>query len=442
KSIASVTGAGKFEQLTLDKTPVSTEVTDEPGTPGNPGAPGTENHGDKVELSIVANQTSVFENEKPTFTISIKEKLDQDLTVQLGEGKSVVITKGTLSAVWTNDVQGEDVYVDGDSLTVGITGVSVPDGRQFENLVVTQSSASVEIKDTLTEVVAKLTATPEVTEGGNIIYTVTLHGPNGLPINNHGAMTFTLSDGKTTINVLANESSGSVTVAAPDNVYIGDTNVSLSLKSVEGPGASRFEDLKLDDKAASTKVVDEAGVGTPGDNNQGDKVELSIVANQTSVFENEKPTFTISIKEKLDQDLTVQLGEGKSVVITKGTLSAVWTNDVQGEDVYVDGGNLIVSITGTSVPDGRQFENLVVTKPSATVEIKDTPTEVVAKLTASAEATEGGTITYTVTLTGPDGLPINNHGALTFTLADKTVINVAANATTGSVTVAAPDNVY
>ena len=240
----------------------------------------------------------------------------------------------------------------------------------------------------------------------------------------------------------ANAATGSVTVPAPDNVYIGQTSVTNSLASVAGEGASKFEQLTLNKTAVTTIVKDEAGVGTSGPGNQGDKVELSIVANQTSVFENEKPTFTISIKEALDQDLTVQLGAGKSVVITKGTLSAVWTNDAQGEDVYVDNGNLTVSITGTSVPDGRSFENLVLTKPSASVEIKDTLSEVVAKLTASAEATEGGTITYTVTLTGPTGLPINNHGAMTFTLADKTVINVAANAATGSVTVAAPDNPY
>ncbi|MGE1529887.1 retention module-containing protein [Pseudomonas putida] len=441
QSLTGVTGEGadQFEQLELGKDSVSTKVVDEPGV----GTPGDNNHGDKVELSIVANQTSVFENEKPTFTISIKQALDQDLTVQLGAGKSVVIEKGQTSAIWTNDAQGEDVYVDGGSLTVSITGTSVPDGRSFENLVLTKPSASVEIKDTLTEVVAKLTATEQVTEGGNIVYTVTLTGPTGLPINNHGALTFTLSDGKTTITVPANQSSGSVTVAAPDNVYIGESTVSLSLQSVAGPGASRFEDLKLDDKAASTKVVDESGVGTPGDNNHGDKVELSIVANQTSVFENEKPTFTISIKQALDQDLTVQLGAGKSVVIEKGQTSAIWTNDVQGEDVYVDGGSLTVSITGTSVPDGRSFENLVLTKPSASVEIKDTLTEVVAKLTATEQVTEGGNIVYTVTLTGPTGLPINNHGALTFTLSDgKTTITVPANQSSGSVTVAAPDNVY
>ncbi len=441
KSIASVDGAdvGKFENLVLDKTPVSTAVTDEPGS----GTPGTGNQGDKVELSIVANQASVFENEKPTFTVSIKQALDQDLTVQLTEGKSVVIKKGETSAIFTHDAQGEDVYVDAGSLTVSITGTSVPDGRQFENLVVSKPSASVDIKDTSNEVIAKLTATESVTEGGSIVYTVTLTSKDGLPVNNHGALTFTLSDGKTVITVPANGTVGTATVAAPDNVYIGQSSVSQTLQSVGGAGASKFENLTLDKAPATTTVNDEPGVGTPGSNNQGDKVELSIVANQASVFENEKPTFTVSIKQALDQDLTVQLTEGKSVVIKKGETSAIFTHDAQGEDVYVDAGSLTVSITGTSVPDGRQFENLVVSKPSASVDIKDTQNEVIAKLTATPSVTEGGVITYTVTLTSKDGLPINNHGALTFTLSDgKTIVNVPANSATGFVTVAAPDDAY
>ncbi|WP_233454276.1 immunoglobulin-like domain-containing protein [Pseudomonas monteilii] len=63
------------------------------------------------------------------------------------------------------------------------------------------------------------------------------------------------------------------------------------------------------------------------------------------------------------------------------------------------------------------------------------PDEVVAKLTATPSVTEGGEITYTITLTNKDGLPINNHGVLTFTLSDgKTVITVPANGTTGSIT--------
>nr|WP_070085977.1 immunoglobulin-like domain-containing protein [Pseudomonas sp. NBRC 111120] len=68
---------------------------------------------------------------------------------------------------------------------------------------------------------AKLTATPSVTEGGEITYTITLTNKDGLPINNHSALTFTLSDGKTVITVPANGTVGTATVTAPDNVYVG-----------------------------------------------------------------------------------------------------------------------------------------------------------------------------------------------------------------------------
>ncbi|MDM3888445.1 hypothetical protein QSV36_23005, partial [Pseudomonas sp. BCRC 81390] len=86
------------------------------------------------------------------------------------------------------------------------------------------------------------------------------------------------------------------------------------------------------------------------------------------------------------------------------------------------------------------FENLQL-GDAATVQVTDTTDEVVAKLTATPSVTEGGDITYTVTLTNKDGLPIDKHGALTFTLNDGTTITVPANSTTGSTSVTAPDNV-
>ncbi|MFV3292796.1 hypothetical protein ACNFBR_29310, partial [Pseudomonas sp. NY11955] len=81
KSIATVDGADvdKFEKLTLDKTEVKTTVTDEPGTPGNPGTPGGSNEGDLVKVTITADQTSVAENVKPTFTVHVNQPLDHDL---------------------------------------------------------------------------------------------------------------------------------------------------------------------------------------------------------------------------------------------------------------------------------------------------------------------------------------------------------------------------
>ncbi|WP_240459555.1 immunoglobulin-like domain-containing protein [Pseudomonas putida] len=77
--------------------------------------------------------------------------------------------------------------------------------------------------DTTDEVVAKLTATPSVTEGGEITYTITLTNKDGLPINNHSALTFTLSDGKTVITVPANGTVGTATVTAPDTSTLAPT---------------------------------------------------------------------------------------------------------------------------------------------------------------------------------------------------------------------------
>ncbi|USX36760.1 DUF2207 domain-containing protein [Pseudomonas putida] len=63
-------------------------------------------------------------------------------------------------------------------------------------------NASVQVTDTLDEVVAKLTATPSVTEGGEITYTITLTNKDGLPINNHSELYFKLTDGTTVVPAL------------------------------------------------------------------------------------------------------------------------------------------------------------------------------------------------------------------------------------------------
>ncbi|MFP3334371.1 immunoglobulin-like domain-containing protein, partial [Pseudomonas sp. SIMBA_064] len=111
------------------------------------------------------------------------------------------------------------------------------DGRAFEKLQL-GDAASVKVTDTTDDVIAKLTATPSVTEGGEITYTVTLTNKDGLPIDNHAPLYFTLSDGKTVVTVPANSTSGFVTVTAPDNVYVGtNAPVEQGLQAVSGADA-------------------------------------------------------------------------------------------------------------------------------------------------------------------------------------------------------------
>ncbi|WP_413966564.1 retention module-containing protein [Pseudomonas monachiensis] len=413
-TITGTTG-GNFENLVLNNTPAVTTVSDV---------------NDTVTVTI-ESAGPVLENQAPTFTIKLDQKLDHDLTVTLSNGQTVVIAAGATQVGYALPAQGDDVYKDGGSASLGIADASVA-GKTFENLVIS-GPASVAINDTVSEVIATLTADKStVAEGGSVTYTVTLTNAAGLPLNNHGELTFTLSDG-TKVTVPANGTSGSATITAADDVFSGgQAPIVNKLESVTG--ADNFEKLTLSQTAVDTTVTDEPS-------GQGDKVTVSIEGNG-GVQENLAPTFTIKVDQKLDHDLKVTLSNGDTVTIEAGKLSAIYTAPVQGDDVYNDPSNLSLTVGSASV-DGKAFENLVIDGTAANVAITDTVSEVIATLTADkSTVAEGGSVTYTVTLTNSAGLPINNHGPLEFTLSDGTKVTVPANGTSGSATIAAADDVF
>ncbi|MBC3499764.1 hypothetical protein HU753_27645, partial [Pseudomonas sp. SWRI67] len=147
----------------------------------------------------------------------------------------------------------------------------------------------------------------------------------------------------------------SVTVTAPDNVYTGaNPPVEQSLQAVSGADAWKFENLVLDKTPVSTTVTDEPG--TPG--NEGDVVKVTITADQVSVAENVKPTFTVHINTALAHDLVVTLSNNATVTIKAGETSAPYTHEAQGDDVYKDAGEISLGIKSATDIDGRAFENL------------------------------------------------------------------------------------
>ncbi|MCW1248449.1 hypothetical protein OC610_28785, partial [Pseudomonas sp. SAICEU22] len=86
---------------------------------------------------------------------------------------------------------------------------------------------------------------------------------------------------------------------------------------------------------------------------------------------------------------------------------------------------------------GGNFENLVPSTTPAVTTITDSPDNTGLSLSATDTVAEGGSIVYTATLTNAAGSPV------TVTLSNGAVINIAAGATTGTVTVDAPkDDVY
>ncbi|WP_236180958.1 immunoglobulin-like domain-containing protein, partial [Pseudomonas mosselii] len=430
--IESVAGGDNFEKLTLGDNTVTTSVTDEPGT----GTPGTDNQGDKVSVTIVGNG-NVTEDQQPAFTVKVSQKLGQDLTVTLSNGDKVVIPAGQTQVEYKAAAQGDDVFKDGSSLTVGITDATVT-GKTFENLEL-GGNATVQITDTISEVVATLSADKTtVSEGGQITYTVTLTNAQGLSVTGHNGLTFTLSDG-TKVTIPAGSASGTAIITAPDDVFVGG-QATISNKITGVTGADNFEKLTLGQNEVQTSVTDEPGTGTPGTDNQGDKVSVTIVGNG-NVTEDQQPSFTVKVSQKLGYDLTVTLSNGDKVVIPAGQTQTEYKAAAQGDDVFKDGSSLTVGITDATVP-GHTFENLEL-GGNATVQITDTISEVVATLSADkTTVSEGGQITYTVTLTNAQGLSVTGHNGLTFTLTDGTKVTIPAGSASGTFTITAADDVF
>ncbi|WP_438282642.1 immunoglobulin-like domain-containing protein, partial [Pseudomonas alabamensis] len=430
--LVSVSGGDNFEKLTLGGETRTTTVTDEPGS----GTTGSNNQGDKVLVTITSNG-DVDESQAPAFTVKVNQILDRDLTVTLTNGASVVIAAGQTQAQYKAPIQGDDVFKDAGSLTVGIKDAAVT-GKAFENLQL-GDAATVQISDTVSEVIATLTVDKtSVIEGNTFNYTVTLTNAQGLPVSGHNGLTFTLSDG-TKVFLAAGSATGTTQVTAPDDVFIGG-HATIVNKLVTVAGGDIFEKLTMSQDEVFTSVKDEPGSGTTGSTNQGDKVSVTIVSNG-DVNETEQPSFTIKVSQKLDQALTVTLSNGAQVVIDAGQTQAIYKAPIQGEDVFKDAGSLTLSVKDAAVV-GKSFENLDINS-SATVQISDTINEVVATLTADkTTVTEGGQVTYTVTLTNAQGLPVGGHSGLTFTLTDGTLLKVAAGSTTGTVTIVAKDDAY
>ncbi|EKT4469192.1 adhesin, partial [Pseudomonas putida] len=323
--LESVEGGEKFEKLTLGENSVSTEITDEPGSGTNTG-----NEGDKFEVTIVS-KGDVTEDQQPSFTIRISEKLDHDVTITLSNNQQVVIQAGKTEVDYSLPAQGDDVFKDAGEVSLGVTDATVA-GKQFENLQL-GNDATVKITDTESEVVATLTVDKStVAEGGEITYTVTLSNGQKLPVNGHGGLVFTLTDG-TKVSIPAGSASGSITVKAPDDVFTGgQPTITNKLESVEG--GDKFEKLTLGENSVSTEITDEPGSGT-NTGNEGDKFEVTIVS-KGDVTEDQQPTFTIRISEKLDHDVTITLSNNQQVVIQAGKTEVDYSLPAQGDDVFKD----------------------------------------------------------------------------------------------------------
>ncbi|EJN26096.1 hypothetical protein PMI35_03884, partial [Pseudomonas sp. GM78] len=142
-------------------------------------------------------------------------------------------------------------------------------------------------------------------------------------------------------------------------------------------------------------------------------------------------TYTATLTNPAGTPVTVTLSNGSVITIEAGKTTGTVVVDTQANDVYVNGSTVTTTITSAT---GGNFENLVPSTTPAVTSITDSPDTTGLTLTATGSVVEGGSITYTATLSNPAGTPV------TVTLSNGSVITIEAGKTSGTVVVDTPVN--
>ncbi|SPO62365.1 conserved protein of unknown function [Pseudomonas inefficax] len=431
------TGTQVFENL-IKGDPVTLQITDEPGTPGNPGTPGTPNGGDAVTLTLTGN--AVQEGGQTTITGTLSHPAGQAFTVTLSNGQTLTFAKDATTATTAPFVaQSDDVFRDGETQTVSVTNAG---NHNFENLN-TSATTTITVSDTVDTVKAELSISPNpAVEGQAVTYTITLTGPTGVDLSQHGGLSIALSNGEV-INIPAGQISASQTANLADDVYVGSSAPSIAISGIteQGTGTQVFENLIKGDPV-TLQITDEPGTpgnpGTPSTPNGGDAVTLTLTGN--AVQEGGQTTITGTLSHPAGQAFTVTLSNGQTLSFAKDATAATTAPFVaQSDDVFKDGETQTISVTNAG---NHNFENLN-TSATTTVIVSDTVDTVKAELCISPNpAVEGQAVTYTITLTGPIGADLTQHGGLDIALSNGKVIHIPAGEITGSQTANLADNVY
>ena len=348
-------------------------------------------------------------------------------------------TSGSTTVAWGNQT-GEgtvgltgypdsDVFLESD-FTLSVSSITAVDNAgNYENLVTADSSTGVVIGDTPDTVTATLTATPSTGEdSGSITYTVTLSSSDGLDVTGHGGVSFTLANGET-VTIDAGQASGSTDVDVErDDILLETDSIGNSIASVVTNTDSEFENLTFDSSAVSTTITDDS-----------DEVVATLTATSSTGEDGGIITYTVTLTNSDDLDVTVHggvsftLANGETVTIDAGQASGSTDVDVERDDILLETDSIGNSIASVVTNTDSEFENLTFDSSAVSTTITDDSDEVVATLTATSSTGEdGGTITYTVTLTNSDDLDVTVHGGVSFTLANGETVTIDAGQASGS----------
>ncbi|MBC3510203.1 immunoglobulin-like domain-containing protein, partial [Pseudomonas sp. SWRI68] len=137
-------------------------------------------------------------------------------------------------------------------------------------------------------------------------------------------------------------------------------------------------------------------------NDSVDTTTATLTANP-SVTEGGVITYTVTLSNPAQTPVTVTLSNGQTITVEAGKTQGSVDFQTPDNDVYNNGSTVSTTITDAT---GGNFEQLTPNPTPAQTTINDSVDNTTATLTANPSVTEGGVITYTVTLSNPAQTPV------------------------------------
>jgi hypothetical protein len=308
---------------------------------------------DSIDTTYVSiSGLDVNEDEATTtFTIKLSNPTDENspavITVNVG-GINYEVTVPALSDTTTLIVptRDSDIYLDSGTLTAKVINVS---GGNFEAVDYVSAQTTINISDTIDEVMVVLSATG-ATEAGQVEYTATLYkvDENGNITNEtakaNNKITVTLEGGRT-IEIAAGSSSGSIKDVSQGDDYVIDTetlSVAITGVSEENAGsAGALENLTYDDTVVTPVISDTI-----------DTLYVKLISSDTT-HEGGVLTHTVQLVDENGHPYTVPLGEmvtvNLSYVYNNGLSNSDFENNTVVESVNIIGGTSEITFTNQTI---------------------------------------------------------------------------------------------
>ncbi|MCE1010311.1 retention module-containing protein, partial [Pseudomonas monteilii] len=254
------------------------------------------------------------------YTATVGQAPTTNLVITLSNGAVIVIPAGQTSGSVNVVVPANDTpYIDGGQISATVTGAT---GGSGLTVTLPQTPAVTQVTDTIDTTTATLTASPSVTEGGVITYTVTLSNPAQTPV------TVTLSNGQV-ITIEAGKTQGSVDFQTPANdVYNNGSTVSVTIENATG---GNFEQLTPNPTPAQTTINDSVDTTT------------ATLTASPSVTEGGVITYTVTLSNPAQTPVTVTLSNGQTITVEAGKTQGSVDFQTPANDVYNNGSTVSVT---------------------------------------------------------------------------------------------------